>query len=251
MILRKIEICNFYRVKSPITVELANQGLVLITGSNGNGKSTIYNAILWCLWGRVVESILADAVINNQVKKNCYVKMWLDDDEEGRSFIVSRYRSHTHHKNNLYIDEILDEEADSLKPLTQGTPSLTQERLDKTLGISYETFIRGPMMPQGSFARFSEMTDAEQKAVLENILQLQVLSKAQEISKQKLSQLELDKTNKLMLLAQKQDYLSRSKTHLDSMQFMLDSWSSSQRKRLLDTYLNLNDIAEQYENKIN
>ena len=46
MIIQKIEICNFRSYYKSNTFELAN-GLNLIIGSNGDGKTTFYEALEW------------------------------------------------------------------------------------------------------------------------------------------------------------------------------------------------------------
>jgi len=180
MIFEKVIIENFLGITNPITWNLKNQGLVLIIGenrdsetadSNGSGKSSLFESIVWCCWGKTVRGLSGDAVVNNKTNKDCCVQLFLESDIK-----VIRYRKHSIGKNNL---EVWDEEHN----LTLHTTAATQDLLDSILGIDFDTFIRGPMLPQGSFKRFSEMADKELKEVLEQSIQTNIFSKAYELVK--------------------------------------------------------------------
>lgn len=186
IVFTKTYIQNFFRIKEEQTVYLNNQGLVLVVGensdsptssSNGAGKSTIFEALVWCLWGRTVRGYKGDQVINTEVGKECYVKQEFYCDNN--PYTVVRYRKHKKFKNELHLFS-----GDDNLSATTDTP--TQELIDELLGIDYDTFIRGPMMPQGSFKRFSEMTDAEAKKILDQTVKTDVFVKAQDIVKDQL-----------------------------------------------------------------
>jgi DNA repair exonuclease SbcCD ATPase subunit len=173
---------NFLSISSPITWEIENQGLVLVLGenrdseaaeSNGTGKSALVTeSIVWCLWGRTLRDQHSDDVINRKVGKNCKVAAWLKN--ESGIYCITRYRRHDTEGNGLRFCKCEPENED----LTLGTSTLTQERINTFLGIDYSTFIQGPMIPQGRFKKFSEMTDGEQKVIFDRALQIGVISEA-------------------------------------------------------------------------
>ncbi len=184
IIFTKQYIQNFFRIKEEQVIDLNNQGLVLIIGensdsptssSNGAGKSTIFEALVWCLWGKTVRGYKSDQVINTSVGKNCYVRQEFLCDN--KSYSIIRYRKHKEFKNQLHLYS-------DYKNISGQTDKTTQELIDELLGIDYETFIRGPMMPQGSFKRFSEMTDAESKKILDQTVKTNVFSQAQDLVKE-------------------------------------------------------------------
>jgi DNA repair exonuclease SbcCD ATPase subunit len=190
MIFKSISIQNFFSIADRITIQLHNQGLVLIEGTNkdstaldanGSGKSSIIEAMVWCMYGKTVRGLTADAVVNNKIGKDCEVELiCLDNDQE---YSIKRYRKHSQFKNGLYF-------SCGGVDLTDGTTQVTQQKIEDFLGIDFDGFIRGPMMPQGSFKRFSQMTDAEQKQFLENALQLNVLSNAKAKTQEQLAEQE-------------------------------------------------------------
>jgi DNA repair exonuclease SbcCD ATPase subunit len=194
MIFVSVEMQNFLRFKEAM-VPLKDQGLVLVKGinhdstaadSNGSGKSSIFEAIVWCLWGKTVRGYSGDKVINRTVGKDCVVQLVIE--HEGEKFTVERYRKHHQYKNELHFHHITPS---GPTDLSEGTTTLTQKLIDEWLGIDFNTYIRGPMVGQGNFKRFSQMTDSEQKTVLETALQVSILSDARDTAKSKLNALHL------------------------------------------------------------
>lgn len=218
MIFTDIAIANFFSIAEEITIDLVNQGLVLISGenhdssaadSNGSGKSTIFEALLWCLWGKTVRGQTSDSVINSTTKRDCYVYLNMVDGD--KQYSVRRFRNHQQFKNGL---QLWSGDTD----LSEGTSTLTQVKIDELLGIDFESFIRGPMLPQGSFKRFSQMTDSEQKIILENAVQLNILPAALEKVKERIS-IETLNFEKLDLSLQRtQEELAREQEDLLRLQ---------------------------------
>ena len=64
MRLLRVEAKNVFSIEQ-LTLVLANQGLLLIAGENGVGKSSLANkSIVWGLFGSTAGGITADDVIN-------------------------------------------------------------------------------------------------------------------------------------------------------------------------------------------
>lgn len=189
MIFTDITISNFFSITNEINLPLLNQGLVLIAGenhdssaadSNGSGKSAlIIESIVWCLWGKTVRGESGDSVINRKTKKDCYVYLTLMDG--AKPYTIKRFRNHSQYKNGLQLWS-------GATDLSEGTATLTQDKIDELLSIDFDSFIRGPMMPQGSFKRFSQMTDSEQKSILENSCQLHLFPAALERTKTRINE---------------------------------------------------------------
>jgi DNA repair exonuclease SbcCD ATPase subunit len=74
-------------------LDLSNDDITLITGfneitnsSNGSGKSSLINAIIFCLYGKTKDSI--DNVVNKYTgKKNCKVEVILEKNKDIYSII--------------------------------------------------------------------------------------------------------------------------------------------------------------------
>ena len=93
-------------------IDLNDRGLVLIEGvneddpsakSNGAGKSSIVDALCWCLYGKTARGVSSDAVVNRKTKKNCCVSVLIQDGED--EYPVVRSRKHDKNGTGLAVSE--------------------------------------------------------------------------------------------------------------------------------------------------
>lgn len=220
VIFQNLSIRNFLSIAEEVVWQISGQGLILIEGenrdsqvadSNGAGKSTLFEALVWCIWGKTVRGESGDAVVNRRVGKDCscFLRLSYGDME----YSILRCRKHETKKNSL---ELWSFHENNASDLTQATMALTQDKIDEVLGIDYDTFIRGPMMPQGSFKRFSQMTDMEVKSILEQALQIEKLAEAQKRVRNLLHQVEQKGTLANLARIGMQDNLKQAKDRLGS-----------------------------------
>jgi DNA repair exonuclease SbcCD ATPase subunit len=193
--LTELRIRNFLSVGAEQSVSLDNAGLVLITGenkdsrsadSNGAGKSTILEAVVWCLWGTTVRNLKADEVVNRVAKKNCRVSLKIVDDttDPPVEYEVVRTRKDKASKKAADLHLIV-----AGNSATAGTNSDTQELVNTVIGMEQSTFTQSVMLSAGGRS-FCEMTDSEQKSVLDDILQLDSLQQAKDAVKTRLFEAE-------------------------------------------------------------
>lgn len=190
-IFKKIEAQNFMSIGN-IELSLENQGLVLIEGkndsdvtfeSNGSGKSSILNIITYALYGQTTYGIKADDVINRHFGKNMIVK--LDFEVDGVPHIVERYRKHSKHKNKVMLFK-------EGKDISGKSAKETEEMVLGLFGIDYQTYMNSIVQGQGNSEVFTKATDKGKKEILENITNIAIYKKAQDIAKGKVAEKELD-----------------------------------------------------------
>ena len=142
MIIQELHLENFL-IMSKADVNLDNKGLILIVGenkddtsanSNGSGKSTIVDALCWCLYGTTARGISGDDVVNRTNKENCFVSVKIQDGEN--VYEITRYRKHSAYKNNV---KVIVNGSDLTKPSTNETDKL----MVSLLGITEEIFKDG------------------------------------------------------------------------------------------------------------
>ena len=185
----EIAIQNFMSFGVLQTIPLAGQGLVAIFGqnndaiasdSNGAGKSTIMEAIVWVLWGDTLRGYRSDEVVNKLAGKDCLVSLTIE--EAGKSYVITRTRkmSKVKHANDLTLT------VDGVDA-TAGINADTQESVNTIIGMDQNTFIQSVLLSHGT-KPFSELTDAAQKEVLDDILQINKFAKAREVVSKRLKE---------------------------------------------------------------
>jgi DNA repair exonuclease SbcCD ATPase subunit len=177
--LNKLVINNFLSVMEA-TLYLADKGLVSIEGinedatgsdSNGAGKSTIINAILWCCYGEAGKKIKADSVVNKKAKKNCLVSTeWQDED---KTYRITRYRKHSISKNAVTV-EIQTETG--WQDITKAGATNVQEQINRVLGQDLLTFEASCFAQQREQLDIPAMTDKSLKDLLERVLPFEDLN---------------------------------------------------------------------------
>lgn len=221
MELTSLKIENFGSI-GDITLPLNKPGLILVTGvnkdnptadSNGSGKSLIFEAICWCLWGETVRGLSADEVVNTRAGKDCAVALTLT--EHGRTYVVSRHRldTRTRKPNDLVV------KVNGLPLGTTGKMSSMQEVVNQLIGFNFDTF--RAMMP-GAGIKVANMTDKAIKELLESLLQTEQLSQAHEASRVKLKALEGSIVAHTGHITQCRQHLAALNTDIDNLRNMLE-----------------------------
>jgi DNA repair exonuclease SbcCD ATPase subunit len=164
---------------------LADRGLVLIQGSNlddtsaksnGAGKSSIFDALCWALFGVTARDESGDAIVNDKVGKGTRVVIEVNDN--GHLYLIARHRKHKQHKNALTVSHLPPTLGASWGELTKGTDKLTQEVVDKILGCSLDVFIGSIYAGQERMPDLPGMTDKQLKILIEEASGVTVLEEA-------------------------------------------------------------------------
>lgn len=180
----QLQIENFLAITAA-TVAMADRGLCLIQGenqddpsavSNGAGKSSIADALCWALYGTTARGVSGDDVINDAAGKGTMVGVRVEDGRE--TYLIKRHRKHKTGKNAVTVTQL-----DFTKPgvetdLTLGTDRLTQERIDKIIGCSYEVFRAAVYAGQEQMPDLPAMTDKNLKLLLEEAAGVSLLEEA-------------------------------------------------------------------------
>ncbi len=210
MNLKEITIKDFMSMED---VSIAFQdGIVSVTGknndvigatSNGSGKSVLFDAIVWALYGKTIRPVGSDDIIRRG-RDGAGVTIIFE--KAGSTYCVERTRSA---KANLQI--FVSEGTQEPKDLTQGIPSLTQGKLDEIIGMDYKTFLSVATFDLDAL-RFARATDKEQKEILERLLNLDLYNVALEKTRKELSA----KEKELAGLVSGREYLAADKAKLEA-----------------------------------
>lgn len=168
LIFKKVVLHNFLSI-GDATVTLDNQGYVLVTGrneniddnslSNGSGKSSIFEAISWCLTGETIRG--TKDIVNINGDDGAYVG--LEFVESGKVYKILRSKNHSKYKTNLTIQ--IDGVNKSGKGIRDSEKLLAEYLPDLTTSLLGSVVILGQGLPQ----RFTNNTPAGRKEVLEKL----------------------------------------------------------------------------------
>lgn len=195
----KLTMQGFLPFDKEQTVNLADVGLTRIEGvnlddesarSNGSGKSAVIDGLYWTLYGLTTheESAKGDDVIHlHGDGKNCLNQAFFEKD--GHSYVVRRGRACTGAAKRLLGKTSglsLDRDGE---PITLGTIDATQQLLNGILGMTHSTFRHCVLFGQSKAYRFATLTDREAKAVFDDMLGVELYTKAGELASKKLKEL--------------------------------------------------------------
>lgn len=158
---------NFMSYEKQVFEDLDEPALVLVEGrnldeggSNGAGKSSLWDAISWCLFGETMRGLKANQVILRG-KKECAVTVHLLT--KSGELMVTRTRGIV---NSLYI------ETEDLKRIELGTLAQTQQWILDTLGIDFDLFRCTILFAQGDTFNFVDSGNKKQKEILARIMRV-------------------------------------------------------------------------------
>lgn len=183
---KKISIENFKSIGSnPVIVNLDFNNTTLLTGYNGAGKTSIFEAIVWCIYG--VTKLKADNVVNKTVGEN--TKVELEFIENNKNYVITRYRKHKTHKNNVYIFE--NGENISLKNQVDN-----QELIQKIVGIDSRAFMSSIVLSSETYKQFLRETNSVRLQIFESVFSLRELNDFKKYTSQKIKALETQMVSK-------------------------------------------------------
>lgn len=193
----KLKIHNFLTIGDATELSLDGKGLVLIQGineddtsatSNGVGKSSIVDALCWAIYGQTARDETGDAVVNNVAKKDCYVRLLVQDG--ATVYRITRYRKHKEFKNQTIVEATSPTEDDTTGvwvDMSKGTEKETQEVINGIMGCSLDVFMAAIYAGQEAMPDLPKMTDKQLKLLIEEAAGVERLEDAYAKAREKWS----------------------------------------------------------------
>lgn len=143
-----------------------DEGLALIQGATGSGKSTLCDLAPWVLFGKTAKGGAADEIISWQAEAPTKATLIIDSSTD--SIEITRIRGKG--KNDLYFNANIRG-----KDLAD-----TQKLINEKLGIDYDTYMAGAYFHEFSkTASFFISSAKERRAICEQIVDLTLAKKIQ------------------------------------------------------------------------
>jgi DNA repair protein SbcC/Rad50 len=141
-----------------------------LCGDNGSGKSTIFDAMAWALWGEASRGKSNDDLIFSG-QNDMEVELDFLIGEDRYRVIRKQVRAAVSRPGQSVLDLQVYDGA-TFKSIAEHTKTMTQEKILDLLHLDYTTFINSAMILQGRADEFSNKRPGERKEILANILDL-------------------------------------------------------------------------------
>lgn len=156
-------------------IDLNSAKTTLIIGKNGSGKSQFLDALCFGLFGKPYRKINKSNIVNSINEKDCVVE--IEFDTNGKSYKVIRGI-----KPNIFeiwVDGQL---------LNQVSKTIDyQTYLEKSiLKMNYKSFTQIDILGSAAFAPFMQLSPADRRIIIEDLLDIQVFSVMNILIKQKM-----------------------------------------------------------------
>jgi DNA repair exonuclease SbcCD ATPase subunit len=229
--LKKLYINNFLSYKEA-EMDLENRGIVFIRGenldtggSNGAGKSTILEALVWTLFGETVRGVeKVDEVVNNITKRNCLCRLDLEND-----YTIIRTRKHKDHDNTLML-------LHGSNNLSKPDVRITQKDINKLFNIDFDIFINSIVLA-GSNVRTNFLDNKNntlRRQVIENILGLDKFSDFLSITKDKIKDLESQKETLLNTISEAERHINSYNDKIAELNYRRDNFDKEKQDRIVE-----------------
>jgi len=187
-------------------INLSGNTNTLVVGENGSGKSTMLDALCFGLFGKPFRNINKPQLVNSINAKDCIVEVAFDTNNKN-------YRIVRGIKPNIFEiycnGDLINQEAASRD---------YQEFLEKfILKLNYKSFTQIVILGSASFTPFMQLSASDRRAIIEDLLDIQIFSTMNSLVKDKLSNnkdLVSEKKHEIDLAQQKYDM---QKKHIEEL----------------------------------
>ena len=173
---KKIKWKNFLSTGQHFTeIDFQKNNTNLIIGANGAGKSTVLDALTFVLFNKPFRKINKPQLINQTNEKDCLVE--IEFSVNSRDYLVRRGI-----KPNVF-----DIEVNGKQLHKESDDRINQKLLEENiLKVNYKSFTQIVILGSSTFVPFMQLTTANRREVIEDLLDIRIFSTMNTIIKEKI-----------------------------------------------------------------
>lgn len=198
------------------TIDFASHHLICLSGKNGHGKSALLDAITWVIWGqarKISDAVRADDGLLRLGQTNMVVIF--DFECNGQRYRIKREYTRNKTKAFMHLDfAVMAENCQEFSSLTEKTVKSTQQCIEKTLGIDFESFVNSVFLRQSNANEFSRKSPKGRKEILATILGL---DQYENLRKRALEKIRQTQTEAISLTTLLQTYTQEKNQLIESL----------------------------------
>jgi len=178
IVFKSVQWKNFLSTgNSPNKVLLNRSQTTLIIGKNGEGKSTILDALCFSLFGKPFRNINKGQLVNSINGKGCVVE--IEFDINGKEYKIIRGI-----KPNVF--EIWQDG----EMINQDAASRDYQKIleQQVLKLNYKTFTQVVILGSASFVPFMQLPTSQRREVIEDILDIRIFSTMNSLLKERVQE---------------------------------------------------------------
>ena len=250
ILFQKIKWKNFLSTGAHFTeIDFTKSNNTLIIGHNGAGKSTILDALCFGLFGKPFRKINKPQLLNSVNGKEAVVEVYFNIGQKKYKVI----RGIKPNVFEIYLNDVLMNQDAAAKDY--------QEILENNiLKLNYKSFTQVVILGSASFVPFMQLSAADRRSIIEDLLDIQIFSSMNNVIKEKNSAIkeELNKAKYAISLTeekitlQKQNIEEHKKNHDADIKRKLEEIGKSklQMNTLQNDVLLINKHIAVLQNKI-
>ncbi len=215
IVFKSIEWKNFLSTGNSANKVLLNRSQsTLIVGKNGDGKSTILDALCFALFGKPFRNINKGQLVNSINQKQCLVVIEF-------SIGSNNYTVKRGIKPNLFEiyhnDNLINQDAAS-----KDYQKILEQQI---LKLNYKTFTQVVILGSASFVPFMQLPSGQRREVIEDILDIRIFSTMNQLLREKVQATKEE-------LASVEAQIQISRAAVESQQKLISSLVTSKKEHL-------------------
>jgi len=207
--------------------------LFLTLGKNGHGKTTIANAIVYALYGKVEGVKMAD--LPNRINKELWVKINL----QCKSTEVSIERGLAPNKFEVKLNGVEFDKA--------GKRSVQEYLEEEIFGIPYHVFKNIIILSVNDFKSFLTMTNHDKKQIIDKMFGFSILNDMQRNVKDQRKDIKVNIESYESELTQILDSIASVREKLNTLLVESESANKSKIQELKDQLVSLNETVKKLD----